>query len=330
MADYYQLLGVSKGVSDDELKKAYRKMARKYHPDVSKEANAEEKFKEVQTAYDVLKDKEKRKLYDQFGDQWQQAKQAKDQGFDPGAAGFGGGGAGFGGFGFGDDVHVYTSGGGGPQDDIFESIFGGGGFKGGAGFGGGRAQSRRPQPTKGKDIRATVDVDLIDAYNGTEKTFQVGIPQADGSTNPKALKVKIPKGITNGQQIRLSGQGGAGSHGGANGDIYIKVHIKPHQYFNVEGADIYLDLPITPWEAALGTKINVPTLGGTIGLTIPAGSESGQKMRLKGRGLPAKNSGDQYCVLKIVTPPADDDQAKQFYNEMAEKFKFNPRKRWES
>jgi curved DNA-binding protein len=313
MADYYKLLGVSKGVSDAELKKAYRKMARKYHPDVSKEPNAEEKFKEVQIAYDVLRDQEKRKLYDQYGEQWQQAKQAKDQGFDPGAAGFGG-------FDFSDRGHTYRSAGGAP-DDIFESIFGGG-------FGGGRAHSRKPQAAKGKDIRATVDIELADAYTGTEKTFQVGIPQADGNTNPKALKVKIPKGIADGQQIRLSGQGGVGSHGGGNGDIYIKIHIKPHKLFKIDGADIYLDLPITPWEAALGAKVNVPTLGGTIGLTIPAGSESGQKMRLKGRGLPAKTVGDQYCILKIVTPPATNDEAKQFYHAMAEKFEFNPRPGW--
>lgn len=322
MADYYKILGVSRGVSDEDLKKSYRKLARKYHPDVSKEPNAEEKFKEVQSAYDVLKDAEKRKLYDQFGDQWQQAKQAKDQGYDPGAAGFGHsgrqGGAGFGGFGFGDDVHVYSSGGG--QDDIFESIFGGAGR---GGFGGGR--SRQPQSAKGKDIRTTLDIDLSDAYNGTSTTFQVAIPQMDGSQTPKALKVKIPQGVIEGQQIRLTGQGAAGVSGGANGDIYIKVHIKPHAYFILENKDIYLDLPLTPWEAALGTKITVPTLGGNIELNIPAGAKSGQKMRLKGRGLPAATPGDQYCVLQMVTPPADTEQAKQFYETMRQQFHFNPR-----
>lgn len=311
MADYYKTLGVSKDVSDVDLKKAYRKMARKYHPDVSKEVNAEDKFKDVQAAYDVLKDAEKRKLYDQFGDNWSQAKQAKDQGFDPRSAGFGGGGrSGF--DGFGDNVHVYNTGGAG-HDDMFESIFGGG------------RQSRQPQKAKGKDVRATIEVDLEEAYSGSSRTFQVAIPQADGSQTPKALKVKVPQGVVDGQQIRLTGQGAPGVNGGANGDIYLKIHVKPHAYFKPNGSDIYLDLPLTPWEAALGSKIKVPTLGGVIELNIPADAKSGQKMRLKGRGLPAQTAGDQYCVLQIVTPPADSEESKQFYQTMSEKFTFNPR-----
>lgn len=310
MADYYKILGVKKGVDDAELKKAYRKMARKYHPDVSKEPNAEEKFKEVQMAYDVLRDSEKRKLYDQYGDQWQQAKQAKDQGYDPGAAGFGG----FGGF--GENVHVYEG-----DEGVFESIFGGGGF-GRGGFKGGR---RRAQPSKGEDLRAELSIDLIDSYQGGERSFQIAIPQPDGQSTVKALKVKIPAGIQDGQSIRLTGQGTPGQHGGPSGDIYVKIRIKAHPYFKLEGSDVTLDLPLAPWEAALGAKIKVPTLGGVIELNIPASSKSGQKMRLKGRGLPGKTAGDQYCILQIQTPAVSTETDKAFYESMQKQFAFNPR-----
>ncbi|MBX9704909.1 MAG: DnaJ domain-containing protein [Gammaproteobacteria bacterium] len=313
MADYYNTLGVKRDVSEDDLKKAYRKMARKYHPDVSKEPNAEEKFKEVQKAYEVLKDAEKRKLYDQYGEQWQAAKQAKDQGHHPGGGGF------HHGFG-GDNAHFYSSGGG-VDDDILESIFG-------AGRRGGFGGQRQPRKMKGQDIRASITISLEDAYHGSEQTFQLAIPQADHRQVPKALKVKTPAGITDGQQIRLTGQGGAGANGGPNGDIYLTIHLKPHPFFTVEGADIDLDLPITPWEAALGAKVTVPTLGGAIELNIPAGSKSGQRMRLKGRGLPAKEPGDQYCNLQIVTPAADSPESKAFYEQMRTQFAaFNPRSR---
>tara|TARA_R110000868_G_scaffold410505_4_gene698866 strand:+ start:110694 stop:111632 length:939 start_codon:yes stop_codon:yes gene_type:complete len=304
MADYYKLLNVDKNTSDADLKKAYRKMARKYHPDVSKEAGAEEKFKEVQIAYDVLKDAEKRKLYDQFGDQWQSAKQAKDQGYDPSAGaghGFHGGGS-----------RYYTSG----DDDIFSQMFG-------------RGQQRQPRKTKGQDLHASVQVSLEEAYMGCEQTFQVAVPGVDSegyqTQTPKALKVKIPKGVTNGQQIRLAGQGAPGKNGGPHGDLYIKVTFKAHAHFTAEKADIYLTLPIAPWEAALGAKVKVPTLGGVIELSIPADSESGKKMRLKGRGLPAKTAGDQLCVLQIVTPKADTDEAKALYEKMANELNFDPR-----
>lgn len=311
MADYYNILGVKRDVSEDDLKKAYRKMARKYHPDVSKEPNAEEKFKEVQKAYEVLKDVEKRKLYDQYGEQWQAAKQAKDQGHHPGGGRHSG---------FGDNVHFYSSTGG-MDDDVLESIFGGGRR---GGFGG----QRQPRKMKGQDLRASIAIDLEDAYHGSEQTFQLGIPQADQSQVPKALKVKLPVGVTDGQQIRLTGQGGAGVNGGPNGDIYLTIHFKPHPLFTVEGANINLELPIAPWEAALGAKVTVPTLGGAIELNIPAGSKSGQRMRLKGRGLPAKEPGDQYCNLQIVTPAADTPESKVFYEQMRERFAaFKPRSR---
>lgn len=311
MSNYYQILEVSRSATDAELKKAYRKLARKYHPDVSKEAAAEDKFKQVQTAYDVLKDPEKRKFYDQFGDQWQSAKQAKDQGFDPSATGA---------YGFGGQAGAGVN-----PDDILEQIFGSG-FRGGSG----RRQSTRQ--AKGEDLQASVQVTLEQVYSGCEQTLQIAVPEVNAqgqmTQTPKALKVKIPKGITDGKKIRLSGQGAPGSNGGSNGDLYIKVSIKPHAFFTLENTDIHLNLPITPWEAALGGKVPVPTLGGTIELNIPAGSASGQKLRLKGRGLPSKTPGDQYCLLQIMTPVANTQQSKAFYQQMQEQMPFNPREKF--
>ncbi len=308
MADYYKLLGVNRDINDADLKKAYRKLARKYHPDVSKEANAEEKFKDIQLAYDVLRDPEKRKLYDQFGDQWQAAKQAKDQGFDPSAAGR-----------HQHHAHGFDFGGG-DAEDILSSMFGGG-------FGQRRQSTRK---MKGQDLHAKVAINLEDAYQGGQHTLQVAVPEMDAeghmTQKPKALKVKIPAGVTAGQQIRLTAQGAPGMHGGPAGDLYIEIQFKPHAFFTPEKADIYLTLPIAPWEAALGAKIKVPTLGGAVELNIPAGAKSGQKMRLKGRGLPAKIAGDQYCLLQIQTPAADNEKSSAFYQEMQKQFAFNPRK----
>ncbi len=327
MADYYQTLGIKRAATPEEIKKAYRKLAKQYHPDVSKEKNAEEKFKEVQAAYDVLSDTEKRKLYDDYGEHWQHAKQAKEQGFDPRAAAAGARGRGqrspFEGFTGADGGQYYTTSGG-NADDVFSRFFGGG-------FGGARAGRARARAQKGEDVRAKIAVSLEDAYNGTSQTIQFAVPElnADGEleNGVKALKVKVPAGVIAGQQIRLAGQGGPGMHGGAAGDLYLEIEFKDHPLFTVEKADIYLNLPLSPWEAALGAKITVPTLGGKIGLTIPAGAHSGQKLRLKGRGLPAKTTGDQYCVLQIVTPEAHSDKAKAFYETMAHEFAdFNPRK----
>lgn len=312
--DYYKLLGVNKSVSDADLKKAYRKLARKYHPDVSKEADAEEKFKQVKEAYEVLKDPEKRKFYDQYGENWQQAQQGGFAGGNPGGAGFGAGG--------------FT--GANPDDfsDFFSDMFGQGGFRysqGGQGFGGGRRYQAR-----GEDMHSKVTVSLEDAFHGTTRSLRLQVPEADGQgrvvQKTKTLNVKIPKGVTEGQQIRLSGQGGAGTGGASNGDLYLEVQFEPHPRYSLQGKDIYHHLKLTPWEAALGDKITVPLVEGKVDLKIPAGSESGKKMRLKGKGLPAKVAGDFYVVLEIVTPKPASDEEKAVYENMAQTFKdFKPR-----
>ncbi len=289
--DYYEILGVSRDVSPEDLKKAYRKMARKYHPDVSKEANAEAKFKEVGEAYEALKDPQKRAQYDQFGSNYQNG-----QSFTP-PPGWGGSGMG---------------GGQGNFSNFFENMFGG------AGMGGG---GRENFYADGEDVNAKITVSLEDAFNGAKKTIR----RPSGSSESGTLNVKVPAGITSGKKIRLSGQGKAGMGGSKPGDLYLEIAIAPHAHYRLEDKNIFLDLPISPWEAALGGKVTVPTLAGKINLTIPAGAKSGQKMRLKGRGLPSKEPGDQFVVLQIMTPPADSDKATQLYQQMAEELAFNPR-----
>lgn len=289
--DYYKILGVNRDTSDAEIKKAYRKKARQYHPDVSKEANAEERFKEINEAYEVLGDKEKRSQYDTLGANWKNGQQFNpppgwDGGFD------------FSQFAGGQGGHHA----GGGFSDFFESMFGGMG--GGAGF---SQQQRRKPPAETMILR----VDLEDIFSGGKK--RVRLP--DGSN----IEVKIPKGFEEGKKIRLSGKGRNGA------DIHLKIQINKHPKFRQEGKDIYLDLPIAPWEAALGANITIDTLAGKLKLKIPEGSRSGKKMRLKGRGLPGSPPGDQYVVLQIVTPPADTDDKKAFYREMEKKFDWSPR-----
>ena len=280
--DYYQILGVSKTDDADTLKKAYKKLARKYHPDVSKEADAEDKFKDVGEAYDTLKDPEKRAQYDRFGSNYKHGQSFNPP---PGAEG-----ADFGSF--------------------FDSMFAGGG-----GFGGGQ-----PQYPAAKDIQARLKIRLEEAFNGT--TESIRRPKATGKIGE--LTVKIPAGISSGKKIRLAGQGETG-RGGDTADLYLEITILPHPHYRLESKDIYLDLPIAPWEAALGAKVTVPTLAGKINLAIPAGAQSGQKMRLKGRGLPDKTPGDQFVTLQIITPPAETDEAKAFYEKMAKTMDFDPR-----
>lgn len=313
--DYYKILGVSKSADDAEIKKAYRKLARKYHPDVSKEKDADAKFKQAKEAYEVLKDPEKRKFYESYGENW---KQAKEGGFSS-AGGGGGGRPGFSGFSGGD-----TSG----HSDFFSSMFGGGGFRQAEpGFGQRRQRSYR---ARGQDLTSKVTISLEDAYNGASRSLRLQVPctnaQGITQTKLKTLSVKIPKGVTQGQKIRLSKQGGAGVGGGANGDLYLEINFEKHPYFDIDDKDVLLQLPITPWEAALGAKVTVPTVTGKVALNIAAGSESGKKMRLKGKGLPAKVAGDLFVILNIITPKADNDDDKAFYQSMAEKFyNFSPR-----
>ena len=302
--DYYQLLGVSKQATQDEIKRAYKKLARKYHPDVSKEANAETKFKEMAEAYEVLKDPEKRAAYDQLGHNWRSGQDFNpppdwDAGFE-----FSGGG--------------FTPGDASTFSDFFESLFG-------------RAVqqdfSHRHTPSYNRDHHAKILIDLEDAFSGASRTITLHTPQMNEhgrvSTAERNLKVKIPKGIYPGQQIRLAGMAG---HQG--GDLYLQVEFNPHPLYRVQGRDIYLDLPLAPWEAALGAKLEIPTPGGKIDLKIPENSASGRKLRLKGRGLPAKAPGDFYVILQLALPPANSDKARDFYRKMAQELPFNPRTRF--
>lgn len=315
--DYYKTLGVAKTTTDEELKKAYRKLARKYHPDVSKEKDAEDKFKQVKEAYEVLKDPEKRKAYDQYGQYWKEGQ----QGFAPPPGGRGRQSSGFGSGGFtGADTGEFS--------DFFENMFGGGG-----GFhqsSQGQRGGRRFQ-TRGEDLHSKVRISLQDSYEGASRSIQLQVPQADSSGRVqyklKTLNVKIPKGVLAGQQIRLSGQGGVGSGGGPDGDLYLEIEFEHNAHFSIEGKDVYLRLPLTPWEAALGATVKIPTVTAKVDLKIPANSEAGKKMRLKGKGIPAKDPGDFYVVLDIAVPAATTSEEKDFYAQMAQTFKtFNPRK----
>ncbi|HEX5515541.1 MAG TPA: DnaJ C-terminal domain-containing protein [Gammaproteobacteria bacterium] len=302
--DYYKTLGLARDASQDDIKRAYRKLARKYHPDVSKEPDAEARFKEVGEAYEVLKDPEKRKAYDQFGANWKEGQDFRPPpGWEHGFSFSGGG---------------FTNEG--DFSDFFESLFG-------QARGGGRR--RGGFRARGEDQVARINISLEDAYNGATQSISLNVPEQapDGSVvaNTRTLNVRIPKGITEGQRIRLAGQGSPGLGGGPAGDLYLEVGFRPHRHFHADKRDIFLDLPITPWEAALGQTVTVPTLGGSVELRIPAGSQSGRKLRLKGRGLPGDPPGDQYVTLKIVTPAAHTEAARALYERMAQELPMNPR-----
>ena len=307
--DYYEIMGVKRDATQDEIKRTYRKLARKYHPDVSKHSDAEERFKAVGEAYEVLKDPEKRAAYDQLGANWQAGQDFKpppdwDAGFE-----FSGGG--------------YTAGGGGAHSDFFEQMFGQQ-FRQ-AGRGGGH----RTFHMRGDDHHAKVLIDLEDSFAGATRSMSLHVPEIteDGHvvTRERTLNVRIPKGIRPGQQIRLAGQGAPGMGGAESGDLYLEVAFREHPLYRVDGADIYLDLPVAPWEAALGAGIKAPTPSGGVDLKIPAGSNQGRKLRLKGRGLPGKTPGDLYVVLQVTLPPADSEEAKHLYEQMQDKLGFNPR-----
>jgi curved DNA-binding protein len=313
--DYYKIMGVARDATQDEIKRAYRKLARKYHPDVSKEPDAEQRFKEVGEAYEVLKDPQKRAAYDQLGADWQAGQEFHpppdwDANFEF-SGGFGGTGR-----------SVFS--------DFFESLFGRG-FNGLDGFGGSRHPGARPFHAQGEDHQAKILIDLEDSFHGATRTLSLQVPVTDQHGHLKirqrTLNVQIPKGIHQGQQIRLSGQGAPGRDLGKAGDLYLEVEFRPHPLYKVEGRDLYMKLPVAPWEAALGAQVKAPTPLGVIDLKIPAGSTSGRKLRLKGRGIPGPIPGDLYAVLQIVLPPGDSEKAQALYRRMAEELKFNPRAR---
>lgn len=300
--NYYHILGIERTASDAEIKKAYRKLAKKYHPDVSTEKDAEERFKAVQDAYEVLKDQKKRKLYDQYGANWQHAEK---QGFQqrPHSTNH----QGF-------YQHDFHSGG---YEDIFSEFF--------------RQQAQQHQKKQGfsidgQDLHTKVEVSLKDALLGVTRELHFSYRTLDETGHViekiKHLKVKIPKAVGNHQQIRLNGQGEASFRGGKNGNLYLEVIVKSDKQYKVVGNDIYSHIPITPWEAALGSEITVPTPQGKIKFKVPEHTQSGKKMRLKNKGLAG---GDFYIILEVILPPAISKAQKEFYQKMAQEMAFDPR-----
>jgi curved DNA-binding protein len=312
--DYYKVLGVGRDADADQIKRKYRKLARKHHPDVNNDQGAEARFKEISEAYQVLKDPEKRKAYDQFGADWasgQKQQQYKEQyrhHYQPPGGEAGGG-------------FDFASHGEGDHSEFFESLFGGGGQFWGRGAGG-------PRSRKGEDLNASITIPLETAFHGATQSMSFEMPRSapDGTTAyaPVHLNVKIPKGIKSGQKIRLAGQGGPGMHDGVQGDFYIAVKFKTHPLYRVDGADVYIKLPVAPWEAALGASVRVPTPGGAKKVRIPPDSAQGRKLRLKGAGIPAKTPGDLYVIVTLVLPPATDKKAAGLYEQMKE-LNFDPR-----
>jgi curved DNA-binding protein len=288
--DYYDILGVARAADADEVKRAYRKLARKYHPDVSKEKNAESKFKEVQEAYEVLRDAEKRAAYDQLGRDYrpgQQFRPPPDWGQRFGQQGsqrF-------------SDVNGFS--------DFFSSLFGG------------ATQAPPADAAAGYlDVTVEVDVTVEEAFAGTKR--RVALTEG-GRT--RHVEVQIPPGVIDSQALRIAAAGGRGS-------LIFRIRLRPHALYLLQGRDVQIELPLAPWEAALGAKVAMPTLGGTVELTIPAGAQSGQKLRLRGRGFPGTPGGDQIVSIKLVTPAAQSEQAKQAYERMKKEFDFDPRAGW--
>ncbi len=300
--DYYEVMGVARDASADDIKQAYRRLARKYHPDVSKEQDAEKRFKEVGEAYEVLRDPEKRAAYDSLGSRppGEEFRPPPDWEYGSGTG---------------------ASSGARAHSDFFENLFGGlrarGGFR-----------------SRGLDAEAVVELTLEEAFRGAERRLQAQRIRSDERGQAQAythrVTVRIPAGATDGQQIRVAAQGQAGEGGAPPGDLFLQVRLVPHRWFRTEGRDVFLDLPVTPWEAALGETVRVPTLGGRVDLKLPKGSQTDRQLRLKGRGLPGDPPGDQFVVLKIVTPAANSPADEALYRQMAEAMRLNPRADLES
>ncbi len=310
--DYYAILGVDRQASQDDIKKAYRKLARKFHPDVSKEKDAEEKFKAMAEAYETLKDAEKRAAYDQLGSHapGQEFRPPPDweQHFARGQTTF-------------DDIDLA---------DLFAGL--GGGAFGGGGFGR-RADPNAPVP--GRDYEAAVRVTLDQAFHGTEVQLDLSVAEYDQNgiahRVPRVVTVRIPRGVTDGQKLRVPGKGGKGMRGGRDGDLYLDITVAPHKLFRADGRDLFVDLPLAPWEAVLGGSVDLPTPAGTVKLTIPAGTRAGQQLRLGGRGLarPDGSAGDLFAIVQIAVPRVLDDAQRALFRQLAETSTFNPRAHFE-
>ncbi|WP_327002565.1 J domain-containing protein [Dactylosporangium sp. NBC_01737] len=318
--DFYEVLGVPRTATAEEIQRAYRTLARRNHPDVNKEPGAEDRFKDITEAYDVLSDPKSRRKYDRFGAQWRQVPDDVEQragarqrapagaGFPGQGAGFPGQGAGFGGRGgFGEEVDV---------EDLLGSIFGGGQGRGGDRFGRG--------PVPGADTQAEITISVEDAYHGGRR--RITLPGGLGGRT-REYEVNIPAGVTEGQRIRLAGQGSGGARGGPSGDLYLVVHIAPHPRYKLSGRDITLEIPLAPWEAALGASVPVETPGGVVRVDVPPGTSSGRRLRLRGRGLPNPRGapGDLYVQTKIMVPAQLSDAERRLFEELATVSSYNPR-----
>ena len=305
--DYYSVLGLERAATQDEIKRAYRKLARKYHPDLNKDAAAEAQFKEVGEAYEVLGDVEKRAAYDQLGKDWKPGQEFRpppdwDAGFE-----FSGSSA--------RGSHDFS--------DFFDTLFSDLGR---------RQRGPRPQPelhARGEDHHARILIELRDVFDGATRSISLRVPEisADGhvALRDRTLNVQIPKGVTEGQNIRLKRQGAPGIGQLPAGDLYLEIHFKPDSVYRAVGRDLQIDLPVTPWEAALGASVRLPTPGGPIMLKIPPASFQGRELRVKGRGIPAAEPGNLYAVLRIVLPAADTEKARAIYEKMASELAFDPR-----
>ena len=305
--DYYQTLGVPRDASADDLKHAYRRLARKFHPDLNKGPEAEASFKELGEAYEVLKDPEKRAAYDDVGKRWSGGADQPPPDWNSGYEFRGGG---------------FDAGSFGEHSDFFEALFGRRAAKG---------HARGPGVPRAQDHHAKVLIDLADAYRGANRSLRLHVPSIDAQGHvvmaERTLDVAIPAGVREGQHLRLAGQGMPGFDGGPAGDLYLEIGFAPHALFRVDGRDVYLDLPLAPWEAALGATLNAPTPDGQVSLSIPAGSGDGRKLRLKGKGIPGKTPGDLYAVLRIAMPPASNAAQQQAWRDVAGLYQadFDPR-----